>query len=589
MFDILEADIVVMQETKIQRKDLQDDMVLVPGWDCYFSLPKYKKGYSGVAIYTRQSSCAPIRAEEGVTGVLCLPGSSTSYLDLPEDECIGGYPTCDQLSRSPVDAATLDSEGRCLILEFPAFVLIGVYSPATRDQSRDEFRLGFLNALDARIRNLVAEGKRVVLTGDMNVVREEIDMANVEEQMRKYGMTGEFVSMPSRRILNQLLVGGKVISGRDEGREQSVMWDICRAFHEGRKGMFTHWEQKINARPGNFGSRIDYVLCSYDMRDWFCESNIQEGLLGSDHCPVYAVIKDSIRLGDSEVNISDLVNPCGTFKDGKRLKAYSAKDLLALSAKLIPEFDRRRNIRDMFARKLSLVLETGKDSSALDNSNGSSPQGPADERGTAGDEFATPPQTQELNSSSTHEGSSRSSMGLNKSQATKRPATEASSSKPSKRSKPMGTQQLTGKGQQSLKGFFKPKAPVSDGNKTGSTTDTIGLAIPSGDAASDRDPPSSPLRQASTTTMQPASPPSKLCLTHRESSVEGKGDTGEQGDWAADEGTEIHDPIVAKESWSILFSKRHPPKCEGHDEHCIRLTTKKPGVNCGRAFWICPR
>ncbi len=44
MFDILEADIVVMQETKIQRKDLRDDMVLVPGWDCYFSLPKYKKG-----------------------------------------------------------------------------------------------------------------------------------------------------------------------------------------------------------------------------------------------------------------------------------------------------------------------------------------------------------------------------------------------------------------------------------------------------------------------------------------------------------------------------------------------------------------
>lgn len=44
MFDILEADIVVMQETKIQRKDLQDDMVLVPGWDVHFSLPKHKKG-----------------------------------------------------------------------------------------------------------------------------------------------------------------------------------------------------------------------------------------------------------------------------------------------------------------------------------------------------------------------------------------------------------------------------------------------------------------------------------------------------------------------------------------------------------------
>ena len=44
MFDLLEADIVIMQETKIQRKDLRDDMVLVPGWDVFFSLPRYKKG-----------------------------------------------------------------------------------------------------------------------------------------------------------------------------------------------------------------------------------------------------------------------------------------------------------------------------------------------------------------------------------------------------------------------------------------------------------------------------------------------------------------------------------------------------------------
>lgn len=44
MFNILEADIVVLQETKIQKKDLRDDMVLVEGWDCYWSLPKHKKG-----------------------------------------------------------------------------------------------------------------------------------------------------------------------------------------------------------------------------------------------------------------------------------------------------------------------------------------------------------------------------------------------------------------------------------------------------------------------------------------------------------------------------------------------------------------
>ena len=44
MFDILESDIIVMQELKIQRKDLRDDMVILDGWDCYFSLPKHKKG-----------------------------------------------------------------------------------------------------------------------------------------------------------------------------------------------------------------------------------------------------------------------------------------------------------------------------------------------------------------------------------------------------------------------------------------------------------------------------------------------------------------------------------------------------------------
>ena len=44
MFDILEADIVIFQELKIQRQDLQDTMVLIPGWDCYFSLPQHKKG-----------------------------------------------------------------------------------------------------------------------------------------------------------------------------------------------------------------------------------------------------------------------------------------------------------------------------------------------------------------------------------------------------------------------------------------------------------------------------------------------------------------------------------------------------------------
>lgn len=116
--------------------------------------------------------------------------------------------------------------------------------------------------------------------GDLNVSREQLDTANAESSIRKNGLSvEEYMSMPYRRLLNQLLEGGKVLGERDEGREKPVMLDICRAFHPDRNGMFTCWEQKTNARPGNYGARIDYVICSSSMKDWFSDSNIQEGLM----------------------------------------------------------------------------------------------------------------------------------------------------------------------------------------------------------------------------------------------------------------------------------------------------------------------
>ena len=51
----------------------------------------------------------------------------------------------------------------------------------------------------------------------------------------------------------------------------------------------------------------------------------------------------------------------------------------------------------------------------------------------------------------------------------------------------------------------------------------------------------------------------------------------------------INDPVENKESWSKLFAKPVAPRCEGHDEPCITLLTKKPGINLGRSFWMCSR
>lgn len=125
-------------------------------------------------------------------------------------------------------------------------------------------------------------GKRVVLVGDLNVSRAEIDTASAVEDIRKAGLTHEdYISTPNRRIFNQLIMGGEVVGERDEGREEPVLLDVVREFHPQRKGMYTHWEQKINARPGNFGSRIDFILASGAMQGWFSDGNIQEGLMVS--------------------------------------------------------------------------------------------------------------------------------------------------------------------------------------------------------------------------------------------------------------------------------------------------------------------
>lgn len=220
-----------------------------------------------------------------MSGCLSPPNCRESFCELAPDQRIGGYPTPEQFAGIGVDAKTLDSEGRCLLLEFSGFVLIGVYSPANRDESRDEFRLGFLGLLDARIRNLHSMGKNVILTGDINISRDEIDSAHADSSIRKSGISREdYISAPSRRLFNHLIYGGRVIGDRDPPRPTPILSDLCRVFHPDRSGMFTCWEQKVNARPANCGARIDYVLCSKQMESWFAEADIQAGLMVSRLC-----------------------------------------------------------------------------------------------------------------------------------------------------------------------------------------------------------------------------------------------------------------------------------------------------------------
>ncbi|KAI4264607.1 MAG: hypothetical protein L6R42_000312 [Xanthoria sp. 1 TBL-2021] len=501
-------------------------------------------GYSGVVIYTRQSVCAPIRAEEGITGTLCPPGSTTSFADGPQDQLIGGYPSHAQLEASLVDATTLDSEGRCVIIEFPAFVLFGVYSPANRDETRDDFRLGFLDVLDARIRNLVAMGKRVILTGDLNISREELDTANAESAMRKNGYTAEeYISTPARRMFNQLLDGGKVLGERDQGREEAILWDICRAFHPTRK-----------------------------------------------------VIKDQIDINGEMLHILDMMNPSGMFLDGLRQREYSSKDMLPMSGKLIPEFDGRRNIKDMFTRKPPLA----KSQSTATPLAGTEEWEDVKTGDTIGLSVEQRPQADSPKAPFAN-GQTTAKEAIPSVAGKKRSFVATSTNRTLKRSKSGASAQAApanGKGQQSLKGFFiKPTATPQFNPATPSPTrDAEGQSDDSSNAVLEAAIALHPSNTESATQKCDRNPYSSTSPTFL-SATQDSGSTESQSAQAspskkgaeAEDSDKVHDPIQSKESWSKLFTKPAAPRCEGHDEPCKTMLTKKSGMNCGRSFWMCAR
>lgn len=426
-------------------------------------------------------------------------------------------------------------------------------------------------------------GKRVFVTGDLNISRGEIDSAHAAETIRKGTVTeDEFVSAPARRLFNQLLTDGKVIGERDEARGQPVLHDICRSFHPSRRGMYTCWEQRINARPGNYGSRIDYVLCSLVMKDWFSDSNIQEGLMvcllstapscfflfmsvsrisanthqGSDHCPVYAVFNDWVTLNGDSVNIRDIMNPPGMFEKGERKREYTMKDLLPLSGRLIPEFDRRRSIKDMFSRR---PAGSSQKSLLVVGSSSTPDAGPHTAVNGAASNKPLP-------------SSYRNKTTADNTRKRPQPSDSRPSTAP-KRSKSAtkATAVTSLAGQRTLKGFFR------------TNNNTVGSA--------DRDDNESPTKTADQRMAEATGLATSSCSGSKDgdTSTRQPNATDDQAFVLFTEGKPVIDRVASREDWSKLFSKKPTPKCEGHQEPCISLTTKKPGINCGRSFWICPR
>ena len=302
----------------------------------------------------------------------------------------------------------------------------------------------------------------------------------------------------------------------------------------------------------------------------------------------------------------DVMNPMGVFHNGQRMREYSPKDILPLSGKLIPEFDRRRSIRDMFTRRPTLTTETSTNVDRLTAEEQKTPN-PFEGRtieedflpSTSSGMVLTFPIKQEPNlpafelaTSSAAAASPPTAVLSNK-----RPLPEKTTSRSFKRAKSGSSS--TGpiasvKGQQSLRGFFKPKAAVSNGNGTpdAASPDLQGSQNSSQSFTETAESPS--------TTQEDEANTEASMFPGTTTPLRGKGNrsavsqsveaspiptNGVSTNCQAD----VHDPIESKESWSKLFSKPAAPRCEGHQEPCVSMLTKKSGMNCGRSFWMCSR
>lgn len=79
-----------------------------------------------------------------------------------------------------------DKEGRVVMTDHAAFVLINVYAPFNGQPGRARFKRAFNAALTARVQSLSAAGREVVLCGDLNAMPQALDSVEppTEEELQ---------------------------------------------------------------------------------------------------------------------------------------------------------------------------------------------------------------------------------------------------------------------------------------------------------------------------------------------------------------------------------------------------------------------
>lgn len=111
-------------EHKTRRSQLERTMAVPGPFDGFWTFPRSKNGYSGVCTYVDSRYCVPMKAEEGITGLLLDDKLSTMKPPWTTEERIGHYPEMDELDFvDEVDGTffeprRLDMEGRAVVCDF---------------------------------------------------------------------------------------------------------------------------------------------------------------------------------------------------------------------------------------------------------------------------------------------------------------------------------------------------------------------------------------------------------------------------------------------------------------------------------------
>lgn len=222
-----QPDIFCVQETKAHPEQLVKDLLEIDGYSVYFSSAE-KKGYSGVAIYTRQK---PLMVKNGF-GI-----------------------------------ERFDNEGRILIAEYEKFILFNIYYPNGKgSKERLQYKMDFYDAFLDYANQLKNEGRKIIVCGDVNTAHKEIDLARPKENEKTSGFLPE-----ERAWIDSFLSHGYL--------------DTFRIFSSA-PDQYTWWDMKTRARDRNIGWRIDYFYVSEDLRDSVKAAYILPNVMGSDHCPI---------------------------------------------------------------------------------------------------------------------------------------------------------------------------------------------------------------------------------------------------------------------------------------------------------------